>query len=247
MEDITERKRAQDALRESESRFRIMADSCPTPMWVTDVTGEVAFVNLAYQEFFGVNYQKLQDSGWRPLVHPDDAPHYTEVFQRSVEEHAPFQAEARVRSAGGEWRWVSSYAEPRFSAAAEFLGHVGLSPDITDRRRAEDALRHSEEKFRQFAENIRDAFWMVNPSSTEILYISPAYEQIWGRSCESLYRSPRAWMEAIHSDDRTQAHASFERQIAGEPVDSETGYKPRTEAKDGSAIAHSRFTIRPAS
>ncbi len=81
-------------------------------------------------------------------------------------------------------------------------------------------LRGSEEKFRQLAENIREVFWMMNAAGTEILYVSPAYEQVWGRSCESLYRNPMAWLEAIHPDDREQAHQVFARQMAGEGVDS---------------------------
>ena len=87
---------------------------------------------------------------------------YMEKFLRSVREHRPFRAEARVRRADGEWRWADSYGEPRWSPNGEFLGHVGLSPDITERRQAEEALRASEEKFRQLAENIREVFWMMD-------------------------------------------------------------------------------------
>ena len=70
---------------------------------------------------------------------------------------------------------------------------VGFSRDITERRRAEQALQSSEEKFRQLAENIREVFWMMSPSSREILYVSPAWEHVWGRTCESLYRNPAPW------------------------------------------------------
>ncbi len=70
------------------------------------------------------------------------------------------------------------------------------------RQRAEAALRESEEKFRQLAENINEVFWMTNPAKHEMLYVSPAYEKIWGRSCDGLYQSPRSWLEAIHPEDR---------------------------------------------
>jgi two-component system cell cycle sensor histidine kinase/response regulator CckA len=73
---------------------------------------------------------------------------------------------------------------------------------IEDEKLAGKSLRESEERFRQLAENINEVFWMTNPAMTEILYVSPAYEKIWGRSCESLYASPRQWLEVIHPEDQ---------------------------------------------
>ena len=139
--DITERKRTEEALRESEGRFRILADGCPTSLWVKDAEGRTQFVNRAYREYCGVSAEQVQGHEWQSLVHPDDLPGYLEAFQRALREHAPFRAEARVRRADGAWRWFASYATPRFSPSGEFLGHVGLSPDITERKQAEEALR----------------------------------------------------------------------------------------------------------
>jgi len=73
-----------------------------------------------------------------------------------------------------------------------------------ERKEAEEKLRQSEERFRQLAENITEVFWMIDPDTNEILYISPGYEKIWGRSCRSLYEQPRAWLDAIHPADREQ-------------------------------------------
>ena len=224
--DITERKEAEEALRESEDRFRIMADSCPTLMWVTNAEGGVRFVNRTYQQFFGVTYEHVEGGKWQPLLHPDDGPAYVGAFLSAVEGRTPFRCEARVRRGDGEWRWLASYAEPRLSPAGAFLGHVGLSLDVTERKDSEDALRRGEEKFRQLAENIREVFWMRNPADKEILYVSPAYEQLWGRTCESHYRNPMAWLESVHPEDRAQAHQLFENQIAGANIASE--YRIRT-------------------
>ncbi|SPF32536.1 hypothetical protein SBA4_1190010 [Candidatus Sulfopaludibacter sp. SbA4] len=87
VEDFTERKRAEEALHESEGRFRIMADSCPALMWVTDADGVVQFINRAYREF--------------RTTHPDGEPGYAEAFQRAVRERTPFRGEARLRRADG--------------------------------------------------------------------------------------------------------------------------------------------------
>ena len=76
------------------------------------------------------------------------------------------------------------------------------------------ALRVSEERFRQLAENIEEVFWMTDPSKTTMIYVSPAYETIWGRSCQSLYESPRTWIDAIHPDDRPRVAEAAARQAA---------------------------------
>jgi PAS domain S-box-containing protein len=221
VEDITDRKKAEEKLHESEDRFRVMADSCPTMIWVTGAEGEAQFINRQYREFCGTTIEQVEGQKWELLVHPDDAPEYMGAFRRALEAHAPFRAEARVRRADGEWRLMGSYATPRLSPDGVFLGHVGLSADITERKQAEQALRSSEEKFRQLAENIRQVFWMMPPAANEILYVSPVYEQVWGRTCESLYQNPMSWAEAIHPDDRERAHLLFSKQIQGDPVDSE--------------------------
>ncbi len=145
VEDVTERKRAREALRESEERFRIIADSCPAMMWVTDAEGGTQFMNRTYREFCGATQEQVEGGKWQLLIHPDDAPEYVEAFGRAVRERASFKSETRVRRADGEWRWFGSYAEPRLSLSGEFLGHVGLSADITQRRQAEQAIRDSTE------------------------------------------------------------------------------------------------------
>lgn len=88
----------------------------------------------------------------------------------------------------------------------ELQHHTGqLEMEMAERARAEMALRDSEERYRQLAENISEVFFVANLDATEMVYVSPAYEDIWGRSCASLYANPRAWMEAVHPDDGERA------------------------------------------
>ncbi len=85
-----------------------------------------------------------------------------------------------------------------------------------DRRKAEERLKQSEERFRQIAESIREVFWMTNPKKNEMLYVSPGYKEIWGRTCESLYERPAEWLEAIHPEDRDRVMmAAMEKQAQG--------------------------------
>ena len=138
--DITEHKRLTVALRESEERFRILADSSPLCIWVSDPQGGNRYVNRTYCEYFGVTPEQVEGSDWQPFLHPDDAPAYLDAFLQAVAAHTPFQGETRVRRADGSWRWLFNYAVPRFSESGEYLGHVGNSADITERKLGEQAV-----------------------------------------------------------------------------------------------------------
>jgi len=139
--DITDRTRAEEASRESEHRFRIMADGLPLVIWVHDAQGRLQFVNQPYCEFFGVTPEQVAGPNWQPLVHPDDVAAYASEFNACVRDRRPFHSEVRASRFDGEWRWLESRAQPRFSASGEFLGMVGSSPDITERKQAEAKLR----------------------------------------------------------------------------------------------------------
>ena len=140
LRDITGRKRAEQMLRESEERFRVMADGCPSMMWVTGAGGELEFINQAYREYFGTTLEEIQRRKWHLQLHPEDAEEYTSAFSSAVSEHALFKADARVLREDGEWRLIGSFARPRLSASGEYLGHIGLTADITERKGFEDEL-----------------------------------------------------------------------------------------------------------
>lgn len=149
--DISVSKRAEDARRESESRFRVLADGAPVVLFVDGPDGGVQFVNRTYCEYFGITAEEVEGGKWQPLLHPDDAAEYVDKFMSAVRTHVPFRAEMRVRRGDGEWRFAETIAEPRMSPAGEYLGHVGIVVDLTDRKLAEqerarlqDELLHSQ-------------------------------------------------------------------------------------------------------
>jgi len=118
-------------------------------------------------------------------------------------------------------RTLERYTTSLRGERQEYRGRVWFFRDITERKRVRQAVQASEEKFRQLAENIREVFWMRPPSADRMLYVSPAYESVWGRTCDSLYQNPMSWAESIHPEDVARAHECFERQIQGETLDSE--------------------------
>src|SRR6516165_8569789 len=120
-----------------------------------------------------------------------------------------------------------------------------MAIDITDRLKAEAVLAESEGRFRQLAENVNEVFWMADPQTTEVLYISPAYERVWGRSCQSLYEEPRSFLDAVHPDDRDRVRvAALEKHGRGESTDEEY----RVVRPDGSVrwIRDRAFPVRDA-
>jgi PAS domain S-box-containing protein len=184
--DLTEHRRAEEDLRESEDRFRIMADCCPTIMWVTNAEGLIWFVNRAYREFFGLTGEQVEGCSWQLRLHPDDTDDATGALRHGVQQHTSFAAEGRIQRADGEWRWVATYGEPRFSLSGEFLGHVGLSFDITDRKQAEAALRESEQSYRQqFADN-SVVMLLIDPGDGQIIDANAAALAFYGYSRDRL-------------------------------------------------------------
>jgi PAS domain S-box-containing protein len=120
-----------------------------------------------------------------------------------------------------------------------------LSEERARLRQSEQVLAQSEERFRQLAESINEVFWMADPQTTEVLYISPAYERVWGRSCQSLYEEPRSFLDAVHPDDRDRVRvAALEKHGRGESTDEEY----RVVRPDGSVrwIRDRAFPVRDA-
>jgi PAS domain S-box-containing protein len=147
--DITERMLAQEKLRESEERFRLIADSAPVPMWVTKLDRTRSFANQAYVDFVGLPFEEAIAFDWRKVLHPDDV---ERVVQESVAGEAslkPFVLEARYKNAHGDWRWLRSESQPRWDPTGQHIGFIGVAHDITASKQAESDLRRLNETLEQ--------------------------------------------------------------------------------------------------
>lgn len=157
MMDITARREAEEALRESEKRFRVMADGLPLIIWVHDAEGRQEFVNQTFCDYFGVTRAQARDGHWQVLMHPDDAQQYRSTFLSCLRERRPFHAEVRVKRADGEWRWLESWGRPRIAGDGSFRGMVGTSADVTERKAAEEQLVAAKEEL-EHANQAKDRF-----------------------------------------------------------------------------------------
>jgi PAS domain S-box-containing protein len=132
MIEITARKQAEDALRESEARFRHLADSAPALIWLTDADGRLTFVNMHFEYIFGRSVEKIVPRGWRELVHPDDIEAFVGGFVGALPARIPFAREVRVLDKAGTVRWFRTEAVPRLDDAGAFLGYTGCAVDVTE-------------------------------------------------------------------------------------------------------------------
>jgi PAS domain S-box-containing protein len=150
--DITERKRAREALRESEARFRVMADTAPVLVWMSDVTKLCSWFNKPWLDFTGRTIEQELGNGWAELVHPDDFERCLETYTSSFEARQPFKMEYRLRRHDGEYRWLLDHGVPRYAEGGEFLGYIGSCIDVTERRDSEERMRESAQHLEHLVE-----------------------------------------------------------------------------------------------
>ncbi|MGH7929351.1 MAG: sigma 54-interacting transcriptional regulator, partial [Candidatus Binatia bacterium] len=153
--DISERKRAEEELRESEARFRNMADTAAVMIWVTDKAGSSTYLSRQWYELTGQTRETGLGFGWLEAVHPEDRAQVKNNFSNGEEKREAFRQDYRLRSQDGEYRWVIDSVRPRPSESGELLGYIGTIIDITERKRAEEALQAALEDVRQLKERLQ--------------------------------------------------------------------------------------------
>ena len=148
-EDITERKRTTEALRESEERFRKLADEAPVLIWMNDANRSGTFVNQYCLEFTGRSTEELLGEGWAEGIHPEDKQRCFEIYLLAFKKHQRFQYVCRYLHADGEYRWLINMGVPRFASDGSFIGYIGCCTDITERMQAEAALQQAQAELQQ--------------------------------------------------------------------------------------------------
>lgn len=204
--EIVERKQAEKKLKKQLATIESTIDGIAI---VKD--DKYLYLNKAYLQMFGYDSPaELIGKSWRELYIPEEIARFEqEVFPILIQDgYWRKEAIAKRRNGNTFHQEVSLTLTPDGEL-------ICVCRDITENKNAEQALQESEQKFRQLAENLQQVFWMTDPERSQILYISPAYEKIWGRSCQSLYENPKSFIDPIYADDRQEVEIVMQNQKEG--------------------------------
>lgn len=217
--DITQRRRAEEILDRLRHLHEVILNQAGEGIYGLDRDGMTTFVNPTAAQLLGYEPYELIDRPMHTLLHhsrPDSSPYPADQcpIYTSLQDGLVHRVASDVFWRKDGRAIPVEYVSTPIIEKGHTAGAVVVFRDISERKEAERAVEESQERFRQLAEHIREVFWITNPEKTHVVYISPGYEEIWGRSCDSLYAHPDSWLEAIHPDDRPRIEqAAMSRQI----------------------------------
>jgi two-component system CheB/CheR fusion protein len=189
IQDITEQKETNNRLRESENRFRIMADAAPVLIWLSDTSKECFYFNQQWLNFRGKTLEHEVGNGWVDGVHPDDLTYCWETYSQAFDQHLKFSMVYRLCNANNEYRWLLDNGVPRYLEDGTFVGYIGSCVDITEQKEAENQLRESQKMYKILAENSVDVVYTLD-NAMKMNFISPSIFRLTGYSPEEFKAMP---------------------------------------------------------
>ncbi len=218
---LHERELAEAALRQSEEKFRTFSENTESLIWIASADlFHPVYISPAYEKIWGRSSQHLfeQPDSWIDNIHPDDRDYATQSIWQLLNGSKSIAVEYRILRPDNSVRWIWNRGFAVYDDQGQLNYYGGIVEDITERKLAEESLRQTEEKFRNFAENTHAVIWIASPDSFLPLYVSPAYEKIWGRSSQSLLEQPELWIDSVHPDDRDRLTLAAKQRLISESL-----------------------------
>lgn len=197
-EDVTDRKRAGEALKASERELRSIINTIPTLAWSAEANGSVTFLNQRWLDYTGLTTQEANDWGWGVTIHADDTENLLEYWKSRLTAGEPGEVETRLRRHDGVYRWFLIRFEPFRDESGKVLRWYGTTTDIEDRKRAEEKLKASESRFRAIIDTIPTMAWSCEPDGY-CDYVNRRWLETTGLSVEEALGW--GWGTSIHPDD----------------------------------------------
>jgi PAS domain S-box-containing protein len=217
--NITARKRTEEALRESEGRFRALAEALPQLVWTADPTGAIEWFNRRWYEYTGAPQGTGEGWSWDRVTHPDDMEHTLKNWRKGLETGALFQNEIRVRRHDGEYRWFLVRAWPLRDADGKIARWFGANTDVHDLKVAEAALRQSREDLSRAQEVGQIGSWRLDVGKN-VLTWSDENHRIFGVPSGTPLTYEK-FLDIVHPDDREYVDTRWKAGLGGEPYDIE--------------------------
>jgi PAS domain S-box-containing protein len=208
VEDITERIRAEHALRDSERRFALAQSAAHLGTWERNLRTDVKTISGEYAKLYGLvpDHAALTYGEWLNMIHPDDRDRLQTQIQESIERTGSWDTEFRVIWPDGSIHWILTKGTVFLDESGQPVRRAGVNLDITERRQAEQALRESEERFRNMADTAPVMIWLLGPDKC-VTFVNKAWLDFTGRTWEQ--ELGKGWMEGLHPDDRDRGAASI--------------------------------------
>ncbi len=205
-----ERKHAEERLRESEEQYRTILENIEDGYYEVDLAGNLTFFNDSMCRIWGYPKEELMGMNNRQYTDQENAKRLFQAFNNVYRTGEPSrECDWGIIRKDGTKRYLEASVSLRNDASGKPVGFRGIVRDITERKRAEEALRESEERFRELAENIREVFYIHEEGRPS--YVSPAFAEIWGRAPQTLYEDPNSFWETIHPEDRDHVKGLIEK------------------------------------
>ncbi len=217
--DITERRKAQTEVAEAQRFSQRLIETSPVAIVTYKASGATVMANAASVKMLGAPSEEAVKAQNFRQIESWKRTGLLQTAEKALASGQPQEQEIKTVNSFGKEVWLHCRLVPFSFSQEQYL--LGFFDDIRERKQAEEAVQASEERFRQLAENIEEVFYNYDPVSGRLLYVNPAFERIWGRSCASLYANPVSYLEDAHPEDRPAAAAAFERQLAGQDTDVE--------------------------
>jgi PAS domain S-box-containing protein len=213
--DVSDRIYAEQALRESETKFRTIFENSLIGIVLAKAPAfRLDLCNDAFLHILGYSQAELATLQFSDFTHPDDlAREMRLVDECFAGMRDSYQIEKRYIRKDGSMPWVSLTSSVIRDAQGDIISSIAMIQDVSDRKQAEEDLRRSEEQFRQIADNIKDVFFLKSIDGT-LLYVNPANELVYQRTIDQAQEQPQSWLECIHPDDRDRVRQHLERQIS---------------------------------
>ncbi|MDJ0590426.1 MAG: PAS domain-containing protein [Pleurocapsa sp. MO_226.B13] len=210
--ELKRREIAEAAIRESETRFRLMANTAPVTIWMTGIDKRYSFLNQPWLDFTGQTLEQAIGSDWTVRIHREDRERCQKIYSAAFDRREEFTLEYRLRKANGEYSWVLDRGVPRFTSDGEFVGYIGSGVDISSRKQAEETLRERETQLRTALDAAAMGTWIWEISTNQVI-LSPRSESILGLTTDES-NTLAAILERIHPEDRQRIDKQAKQAIA---------------------------------